>query len=465
VKRGEHPLHASAHHPPTRQKRVAVIGFGYAGASAALALAHAGVEVHAYEAARTLGGRARRVKIGAFEADNGQHIALGAYRVLLQAMRLAKIDPRQAFLRLPLQLAMVGGMQLLAPTWLPAPLHLGVALATARGLKWADRYAAARFFFVQRWHGFVLSDDTNVHALLAAHAQSATVIKNLWEPLCIAALNTPMEQASARIFLTILRDAFTRGRQDSDMLIPRVDLSALLPDAAALEVEARGGSVEIGHGVKELTTRDGHWLVDEVPTPYDAVIVATAPQHAAALLPQQVEADPLRAQLTALNYESITTVYLQYPPTVRLPKPMLGFIDSTSQWVFDRGQLAEGLRDATQPRVSSTKPSPHAGQLAVVISASARALELGKDELLKRIQAELAQAFNITVAPSATEIITEKRATFRAAPNLVRPANRTPLPGLWLAGDYVEGPYPATLEGAVRSGFATAKAIVETPRS
>jgi hydroxysqualene dehydroxylase len=442
--------HAPHTHP---RPRVAVIGFGYAGAAAALTLAQAGIEVQAFEAARTLGGRARRAKVGVFEVDNGQHIALGAYTDLLAAMKMAGVSPTAAFLRLPLQLSMVGGMRMRAPAWLPLPLSASVALLSASGLSLADKWAACRFFVTQWRRKFTLPADTPVAQLMVETAQPANLVRNLWEPLCIAALNTPMAHASAQVYLNVLRDSFMGGLWSADMLIPQVDLSALLPDAAARTVESSGGSVALGQAIRSVTADGNAWRLDVVEATFDAVIIATAPQHAAALLPNAQPTDNphastapiarLKASLEQLAYESITTLYLRYAPSVRLPRPMTGFINAMSQWVFDRGHLGG-------------KP----GDIAVVISASARALDLGKEALAQKVTDEVGAAFAIRDKPTQIEVVTEKRATFRASPN--RPVPEQPaVPGLWLAGDYMYPHYPATLEGAVRSGFAAADAAIK----
>jgi predicted NAD/FAD-dependent oxidoreductase len=173
--------------------------------------------------------------------------------------------------------------------------------------------------------------------------------------------------------------------------------------------------------------------------PFDRVIVAAGPQHAAALLALHARLKDLAGRIDALEHEPIYTVYLQYPESVALPFPMLGFTGGLLQWAFDRGAL-----------------SAHRGLVAGVLSASGRHQALAHPDLAAAIHAELATQLPSLPEPRWSRVIAEKRATFSCRPGLVRPPTTTPVEGLFLAGDYVESDYPATLESAVRSGVAAA---------
>lgn len=434
-------------------KHFAVVGGGWAGFSAALELARAGQQVTVFEAARTLGGRARRVEVDGRALDNGQHILLGAYRDTLRMMRLAGVNLDAAILKLPLQMRYPpgdAGMDFVAPR-LPAPLHLALALLRARGLASEDKLALARFSSTARWMGWQLNTDCSVAELLERFEQTPRLVQLMWRPLCLAALNTPLERASAQVFLAVLRDSLGAGRAASDMLLPRVDLSALLPDAAAAWLRKKGGQVQLGAKVTALQRTASGWQVEAgEAAQFDGVVVACAPVAAAALLRPMEDAAPIVAQLDAFTYEPITTCYLQYAPGTRLPTPFYALVDDPAggrwaQFVFDRGQL-----DAVQD-----------GLFAVVISAASAAADLPQDELAaavaRQLAADLAQP--ALAQPSWTRVITEKRATFACTPGLERPGNTTPLEGLVLAGDYTQGDYPATLEMAVRSGIQAAKLL------
>lgn len=436
-------------------RRHAVIGAGWAGCAAAVALAAAGHRVSLFEAARTLGGRARRIDLDGRTLDNGQHILLGAYRTTLALMKQVGVSAEKAMLRLPLQMryplqAGADGMDFVAPR-LPAPWHVAVALLRAKGLAREDKLALARFSTTARWMGWQLHQDCSVAELLERYEQTPRLIRLMWVPLCIAALNTPPERASAQIFLNVLRDSLGARRAASDMLIPRLDLSALLPDAASDYLTRRGSLVQPGVAVDRLApgsapsswrlaTRQGEDLGE-----FSGVVLATGPQAAAQLL----EGLHDTAALRALRYEPITTCYLQYPDALRLPAPFYALADAPErqawgQFVFDRGQLGG-----------------ESGLLAVVVSAAGQAIADGHAALAEGIAHQLAADFGLPAlaSPQWSRVVTEKRATFSCTPGLTRPDN-TGLPaGLALAGDYVAGDYPATLEGAVRSGQAAARRL------
>ncbi|MCS0580320.1 hydroxysqualene dehydroxylase HpnE [Massilia pinisoli] len=436
------------------QRRVAVVGGGWAGCAAAVALLDAGCGVTLFEAARTLGGRARAIETDGRLLDNGQHIMLGAYAATLQLMRRVGVDPRRALLRLPLQMRYPvadAGMDFVAPR-LPAPLHVLVALLRARGLDRADKMALARFTTSARWMDWQLHNDCSVAELLERFDQTPRLVQLMWRPLCLAALNTPPERASAQVFLAVLRDSLGARRAASDMLLPRVLLDALFPDAARRHLEGRGAAVRAGERITAITPDGGAWRLHAGTDDrtFDAVVLATAPWQAAALLrPLDGAADTI-ARVDALTYEPIATIYLQYEAGMRLPLPFCALADAPDagrwgQFVFDRGQLDPGQD----------------GLLAVVVSGADPAGAIGHEALAAAVAAQLAAAFALPALgkPLWSRTITEKRATFACAPGLTRPANATGLPGLVLAGDYTAGEYPATLEAAVRSGVAAAGII------
>lgn len=439
---------------------VAVVGGGWAGCAAALELARAGVRVTLFEAQRTLGGRARSLQVGGATLDNGQHIMLGAYSETLRLMRRAGLRESRGFLRLPLQMRYPegsGGIDFAAPR-LPAPFHLAWALLRARGLDRADRLALARFTTSARWMGWTLDHDCTVSELLDRFEQTGRVVNLLWRPLCIAALNTAPEKASARVFLQVLGDSLGARRAASDMLLPRTDLTAAFPSAAARYIEKRGGAVHAGARVESIAPEAGRWQLcvsggavgGVLNVAVDAVVLATSPNAAAALVRGLEGMGGLAAQLDAFTYEPITTCYLQYGRELRLARPFYALQDDAAngrfgQFVFDRGQL--------EPQ--------HAGLLAVVASASGSAAALEQDLLAQAMAIQLSEAFAQPglAAPGWSRVITEKRATFACVPGLARPSNATALPGLVLAGDYTDSKYPATLETAVRSGVACARLL------
>lgn len=425
--------------------KVGIVGGGYAGFAAAVALADRGALVSVFESAPQLGGRARGVNYRDAQLDNGQHLLLGCYRETLRLIEKVGGDIPKDFLRLPLQLDLHGEFSLQASR-LPAPLHLLHALLTAKGLSIASRIRAIRFMRALQRKQFRLDADMPVVEMLALHGQDATLVAKLWEPLCIAALNTPIRIASAQILLNVLRDSLSRTRADSDILLPRIDFTALFPERAASFVRNRRGYIYASRSVTSLQPVDvGMQLsTGDATEQFDYVICATSPSVAAKLIrPISALADSV-AILDNLDHQPIYTVYLQYPQHVALPHPMLGLCNRYTQWLFDKGSIA----------------AQH-GLLAAVISAEGLHQSLTQDELAHQIVAELREVLNIVEEPLWIKIIAEKRATFCCTPNLNRPSQSTALPTLLLAGDYTAGEYPATLEGAVLSGLKCANLISE----
>lgn len=440
---------------------VAIIGGGYAGMAAAVELATRRIPVSVFEASRTLGGRARVVNLHGRKLDNGQHILIGAYQETLRLLQQVGIAADTHLLRLPLHLEFPDEFCIHAPR-LPAPWHMAAALLGAQGLGWAEKWAAIRFMQAMQAAAFRLPEDMPLTTLLDQHRQPARVRRYLWHTLCVAALNTPAEQASAQIFLNVLRDSLAAGRSASDLLLPRVDLSTLFPDAAARYLIQQGN--EAGADKPTLHYATNIRRIEQIapsPTPaaptaaryrllgdtgecghYSHVIIATAPYHLPPLLAALPATDALARQVADFSHQPIITGYLAYPEHVRLPQPMLGYSQGIMQWLFDRGQL-----------------DGHAGLLAAVISTAGPHLTLTPQALAARLHAEIAAIVPHLPAPLWCKVINEKRATWSCLPGLQRPSTETALPGLLLAGDYLAGDYPGTIEAAVRSGVAAARKI------
>lgn len=434
-------------------RHVAIVGAGWSGLACAVELASHQCRVTLLDAAPQAGGRARGVSVTLgdrdFPLDNGQHLLIGAYTHTLRLMQAVGVEPGAAFLRLPFALRYPDGFALVAAS-APAPWHLALALLRAQRLSWRERLAMVMLierFKRQDWN---VGQDRPAADLLRGHP--AVLIQSVWRPLCIAALNVPLEIASARVFLTVLRDSLGGAASASELLLPRGDLSQLFPNAAQRHFERNGGALRLRTPVDSVQPTGSGWRVvtrgNELEAlEADAVVLALPPPRAAALLaPLGERAGAAAAQLQAMEMAPIATVYLRYA-SVSLPHPAYALRDDAArgaygQWVFDRGAL-----DARC-----------AGVLSVVISAAGPHMDLPHAALQAAVAQQLSAALGLP-APIASATIVDKRATIVPAPNLQRPSMRL-LPGLLLAGDAADSAYPSTIEGSVRSGVAAASALI-----
>ena len=433
---------------------VTIVGGGWAGLAAAVELCQNGVPVTLLEATRQLGGRARCVAFDAERVDNGQHLMIGAYRETLRLLALVHATHAPPIVRRRLQLRMHTAAEkfsLTAPN-LPAPLHLVAALLSARGISAGERRNALRFCIALAWRRFELADDISLAQLLAQHRQTPRLIECLWEPLCLATLNTPLNEASAQVFLAVLRDAFARRRADSDLLFAATDLGNFFPAAALDYIEQHGGRVVLAERISELHIANdaiaGAASTQQLHAS-ENVVLATPAYATARLFAPHVSLQTIARNLEQLTYEPICTVYLRYPAHVTLNTNMVGFTGTLTQWLIDRAHC-------DQP-----------GLMAAVISARGAHMDLDNDALTQQVRDEIARYYPAWPTPYNSMVIREKRATFacRVGINSLRPANATPVRGLWLAGDYTATGYPATLEGAVRSGVHCARQILASAKS
>jgi len=427
-------------------KQVAIVGGGWAGIACAIELADQGVPVTLFEAAKQLGGRARRVDWDGLAIDNGQHLMIGAYRETLRLM--TRLGTAQHLERRQLQLSMPGF--LLQLPRLPKPLHLAFGLLTAHGLSLRDKLAAARFMRHLQALNFILAADQPVSELLAHQRQPKNLIEKLWSPLCIAALNTPLQQASAQVFCNVLRDSLDGTRADSDLLFNRADLGTLLADAGETYLRQRQCEIHTCSKVEAITRSNLGFHLAGPEFTATQVVLAPHPARLPALLNGLPELAGVAAQLNGYTWQPILTLWLRFAKPLPLPFPMLGLGDSHAPWVFERNDIAPGV-------------------FSLVTSADGPHLSLPAEQLRDDYLALLAARFGPLPELLAWKTITEKRATYTCTPDMPRPANRTSLPGCYLAGDYTAGAdarltYPATLEGAVRSGVECARLILADPK-
>jgi len=450
--------------PAAARAPVAIVGGGWAGCAAAVTLADAGVPVILFEAAPTLGGRARRVAHGGFVVDNGQHLMLGAYRETLALLRVvcgpeaALPVLRRPIAILPFASARGDALALAAPR-APGRLGLAIALLTARGLTWRERLANVRFMRALERTGYARPGGETVKKMLAP--LPLRVVQGLWEPLCLASLNTPIATASAQVFANVLRAAFGTRGDDSDFVLPAVDLSAMFPERAARHLRARGGTSRLGERAQVVAAgRGGVTLAvgtPAAPCAAAAVIVAVGPhQLAAAFAPEALAAHPPLAgaidALSTMAFEPIVTVYLGYARRIALPAPLSRLDDAPGQWIVDRPDALGAAVGKGNPAVAQV--------LSVVISASGPHMALPHDALVQAVDGQL-RRLRSDIPPLAwSYVIAEKRATYACTPRRPRVAGPRLAPGVYVCGDYVDAEFPATLEAAVRSGIAAARAVI-----
>ncbi len=431
--------------PTATPQRIAVIGAGWAGLAAAVRAVQRGASVTLIEMAGEPGGRARQVQAAAGAFDNGQHILIGAYSATLALMRSVGADPEALLLRRPLALVDPTGRGLRLAGGAPLPAFVRAVLAARQ---WTAPMRLALLAAAAGWAArrFRCPPQQTVQQLCARLPEALR--RELIEPLCLAALNTPMAEASAQVFLTVLRDALFSGPGSADLLLPRVPLSALLPEPAWHWLQAAGVRCIAGRRVQALGRRGDGWWVDGEA--FDAVVLACSMGEAARLAG---ELNPgWAASAAALRYEPIVTAWLRETglPRRDVMMALASGPGAPAQFAFDLSQLH--LSPASQ------------GLWALVASSAAPALG---DGLAACGQAMLAQARSVfpgafSAPESLVHLAAERRATFACSPGLDRPPPEI-APALVAAGDAIAGPYPATLEGAVRSGLAAADRLCAGP--
>ena len=442
-----------------RRFDIAIIGAGWAGCAAAVTAVARGHRVTVYEAASEPGGRARTIAgRNDLPLDNGQHILLGAYRETLALMREVGIEPDTVLQRLPLDLRWPDGTGLALPCSSRFPsLATAWGILRAKGWTWADRWHLLQTAMHWQKTGFTCSEEVTVQTLCAS--LPPIIQRHLIEPLCLSAFNSPPENTSGPMFLRVIRDALFSTRGSADVLWPMVPLGAVLPAPALQWVSRHGGQVHLASRVRSLSrhTDTAPWELEVTPkgtstvrARHDRVILACPSWEAARLVSTLTAAEVVPADLSwaqdarALAQAAIATTYVWCPARSCAGLPaMQALPDSDSapaQFVFHhahRTRLMDG-----QPHHLLAFVCSHAMEERQVMEA--RVLQQATDQL------------NLTELILERTLM-EKRATFVCARGLRRPSPRV-LPDLWACGDYVEGPYPATLEGAVSSGRAAGMA-------
>jgi squalene synthase HpnD len=437
---------------PPAPKKVVVLGAGYAGLSAASELVLRGHDVTLIEGRALLGGRAHsfvETKTG-LTLDNGQHVLMGCYHATLGLLKNLGVKDR-LYSPSSMQVPFISekGTSLLAAT-APAPLHLLSALLGYRELSAADKMAAVGLALRLRF-GMNPNANESVESWLRRWNQTPNIIRALWEPLCIAALNEPVATGSATLFATVIRQSFLGGAEDSTILLSRVGLSDLFAPEVKRLLEMCGSSLRLqapvaglrfeGTALREIKFNDGTTLQPQA-------VVSALPWHVLrGLLPAESK---LAQACREMDDAPIVSLHLWLDRPV-LHEPFVGLLDSPVHWVFSREHIQ----------------GPDKGQeghiVTAVVSGARNLLEKTAVELEDLTMSELRRFI-----PEAREarvlhrmVYKARSATFAATPQTepLRPGTQTEWTNLWLAGDWTNTGFPATIEGAIVSGLTAARAV------
>lgn len=454
-------------------RRVAVVGGGLAGVTAALDLADAGLAVTLLEARPRLGGATasfRREPRGAdtggpLDVDTGQHVFLRcctAYRGLLERLGVSADTVLQAELDVPVVVARRGTVRrtrLRRAGSLPPPLHLSSALLRYGALSPVAklRSVPATLALGRLDPRDPAVDGVSFGAWLRAHGQSADAIDALWSLLTVATLNAHPDDASLALAATVVRTGLLESAGGADIGWAAVPLGRLHGDAGLAALATAAADVEIATRVLAVESVGAGWQLRVAPTrgterdlEVDVVVLAVPPAAAAALAPAGSGVDPVA--LDRLGDAPIVNIHVVYDQPV-LTEPFLGVVGSPIQWIFDR---------------SGASGRPAGTYIALSQSAADPWIDRPAGDLITEFTAELARLLPAAARATVLDafVTRERAATFRPAPGqgALRPGTGTSLPGLVLAGAWTDTGWPATMESAVRSGHAAAAHLLRTPR-
>ena len=427
-----------------KDSKIAIIGAGVSGLSAAVALVEHGFRnITIFEARKEAGGRTRSYvdPTTGDVLDNGQHLLLGCYRSTLKYLKTIGSDHLLQRKRLSIHFHEAGRE---IPALLQLPPKSRPPINLLGGL-WSSKLLTKREKLAAAWLGLAFdassaknAEGMTCEALFRKLHQPEGLIKKLWEPIVLATINAPIQKASAVLFVNVLREAFLSGKEASDLLIPTVGLSALLVDPAVQLLEKNDVRIRLSSPVRTIEKENGNFKIvtDGETAAFDAVIYSGQSSEP---LPNEV-----RSSIPDFEYSPIVNAYFWLDREV-FSAPVHSFMGTTLQWAFP-------------------KPSVRFAQrLALTVSAADALVEKTNEEIRHILWVDLCAT--VPEARNARllhfQIIREKRATALITPSVQskRPRTATSIPGLWLAGDIVQNGLPATIEGAVRNGHTAADAI------
>ncbi len=452
-------------------EEILVVGGGFAGLAAGVALAEAGRRVRLLEQSQHWGGRARsfRDAVTGMALDNGQHLLLGCYHRTLRFLdTLGTLERIRFQPQMTLHFMERGGcLSVLRCRNLPAPWHLFAGVLASDAFSWREKREVLRLGrSLQKSAGISLDraepplEKMTVGEWLQCLGQSDRVQRNFWDLLCIAAMNEDPEVASADIFARVLSRALLQSPADSRIGIPAAGLSDCYAETAASFLFAHGGVVELGKSVAGLRVKGdqvtGVYLADGKILEATKLICAVPWHGLLRWLPPSLAAHPFFARIAKLKPAPIVSVYCWFDrPITHLD--FVGLRGTTFQWLFNKNKiLAESALGASDPKLFL---------VSLVLSGAHAHLQRTREDLAGTALRELGEVFPEARAAHLVRslVIKEPWATFSPAPGVeaLRPACRTPLQGFYLAGDWTATGLPATIEGAVESGYTAADAVLQ----
>lgn len=436
---------------------VTVVGGGVAGIAAATALADSGYRVHLIERRPYLGGRASSYEHpGTGEIiDNCQHLLFGCCTNLLDVYRRIGVLDKLRWFDAITMIEPGGRKSVLRSSHLPAPLHAGMAFLRAHAFSTTDKLAIARGLSAFM-AGLPEDTEEDFAHWLARHKQTPGAMKRFWEPVLFAALNEELDKTSVYYAAKVCRELFLRSPEAGRMAIPGVPLSELYGHAAQT-LHSRCAEVQLRANVARIEWDSAfhQWAIetetDRIHS--DAVVLALSFEAMAKLLPALPEApgkEALAAQLSQFSHAPIAAIHLWFDREIT-DLPHASLLDTTIQWLFNKSRL-QPLRHAREGHY-----------IELVISVLRSVVPMQRQELIDLALRELALFFPaVREAKLLKAAVTkEVRATFSVRPQIdqVRPAAQSPWPNIFLAGDWTATGWPATMEGAARSGYLAAEAI------
>ncbi len=437
---------------------VVVIGAGFAGLAAAVRLAEAGRRVIVLEATKAGGGRSRSfAHDSGIELDNGQHLMMGCYYETLAFLRTIGREGAVDFQRnLALDMIKPGGgrIKLRCPA-LPAPLHLAAGLLGMRGLGVLHKASALRVGMFLRGEVVRPDDNETCDAWLRRLGQTQGIRGAFWDPLIWAVLNDDPLVASAAMLVAVLERAFLGTRDASRLGVPRVPLSRLYVDDAVSWLRAHDADLRFGQSVRQIECDDRgvSGLVLRGGERIEAREVVTAVPPAALLdvLPATVLRHPVLQDVAKLGTSPIINLWLFLDRPLFDDMPFCGLVASPLHWLFDRTRI-EGLDNGGRTLLNCTI----SGARGFVDDSAETLVDMAKSELSRYFPGRLPQVLD-------AKVVKEKRATITHAAGTYhrRPETRSPVTGLFFAGDWVRTGIPATIESACQSGHMAAAAVLE----